>query len=67
MSRLVTTAQHTFHGSPCINKFVYYTLIHFEHTTPLYLCKLLEHVFVLVAGLFCTFPWPTIMAGKCGL
>ena len=53
MRRLVTAAQQTFPGS--INKFVYYTVIHLEHTTPLYLCKLLEQVFVLVAGLFCQF------------
>ena len=53
MRRLATAAQQTFPGS--INKFVYYALIHLEHTTPLYLCKLLEQVFVLVAGLFCQF------------
>ena len=28
MRRLVTAAQQTFHGSPCINKFVYYTILY---------------------------------------
>ena len=34
---LVTADQQTSPGS--INKFVYYALIHLEHTTPIYLCK----------------------------